>query len=1091
MKTLRIRYPVCLLCTVLALLTLFALAGGALAEESGTCGKDLTWTLQNDTLTISGNGEMQDYEYIEVSQDVLGIHFITFTWDPDGEIFEIPYTTAPWGELQFSRVIVEEGVTRVGACAFYGCLGLTDVSLPDSLVSLGSEAFGECLYLSTIKLPDSLTTIGEKAFSDMGLMATEEEGRPVEITLPNSMTSIDKSAFRNSCIESIILPDSITSIGEEAFEGCDLSYIVLPDSVASIGKFAFAYCYDLADIALPDSVTSIGAYAFANCWELSDITLPDSITSIGEKAFADCRNLFNITLPESLVFIGEQAFDEAVVLTVAEGSYAEEYCKSLEYRYAYEGGIMAANTAPISLKLDESGTLTVSGTGKLNRDVIEVYDVETGNTVLRSWNEAIVHVSHVIVEEGITSVEDNVFEKSSITDVTLPDSVTSIGNMAFSYCDLLESINLPESLSMIGDSAFYDTTLFTVSPGSYAENYCRIHGYHFIYSNGTTPEGLSSIALKLDENGTLTISGSGMLKRFNVEAYDKKTGGYTLCSWKQIREEIVHVIVEDGITSIGENAFEYCYSLTDVILPDSVSSIGPYAFEQCLCLTDINLPDSVTFIGEYAFQYCRELKSIDLPKTLTSIENFTFDGTGLTSIKLPDSIRSIGFAAFSNCSALKNVDLPNDLPEAVISISNQAFEGCTGLTEVYLPPAVSDIGFNAFLDSTTLSVIKGSYAEEYCLVNRHAMGYVDGVLPEGYTFAHIMRWDLDENGVLSIFGTGKMEDLALNWAMAPWYESKDKIVRVVINEGITNIAPRAFSGCSNLTEITIPQSVTVIGRYAFQGCQKLQSIDLHAGITSIEESVFDYCPISKVTVEKGSYAERYCVYRNIPVMHKGEKKASVISQDKYRMCGENLKWSVNNGTLTISGEGEMDDFEEWCYVNAAKAYRPSFWGKSKFSGVDMKPGITNIVDCAFYDRSDLKKVTLPDTVTSIGKKAFQGCGLQEIILPDSIVSIGELAFGECSLQSVILPGNLASIDRSAFTSCTHLKEIELPESLTAIGEYAFSYCTHLKTINLPNSITSIGADAFTGCYSLTIYVDKGSYAETYCKENGLSFSYTE
>ena len=209
------------------------------------------------------------------------------------------------------------------------------------------------------------------------------------------------------------------------------------------------------------------------------------------------------------------------------------------------------------------------------------------------------------------------------------------------------------------------------------------------------------------------------------------------------------------------------------------------------------------------------------------------------------------------------------------------------------------------------------------------------------------------------------------------------------------------------------------------------------------------------------------------------------------MCGENLKWSVNNGTLTISGEGEMDDLEEWCRVNAAKAYRPSFWGKSKFSGVDMKPGITNIVDRAFYDRSDLKKVTLPDTVTSIGKKAFQGCGLQEIILPDSIVSIGELAFGECSLQSVILPGNLASIDKSAFTSCAHLKEIELPESLTAIGEYAFSYCTHLQTINLPNSITSIGADAFTGCYSLTIYVDKGSYAETYCKENGLSFSYTE
>lgn len=829
MKTLRIHYPVCLLCTVLALLTLFALAGGAVAEESGTCGKDLTWTLQNDTLTISGNGEMQDYEYIEVSQDVSGIHTIVFPWD---QILEMPYTTAPWGELHFSRVIVEEGVTRIGAYAFYGCLGLTDVSLPDSLVALGSEAFGGCFYLSTIKLPDSLTTIGEGAFNFMGFMATEEEGRPVEITLPNSMTSIDESAFFYSCIESIILPDSITSIGEKAFEGCDyLSYIVLPDSV----------------------------------------------TSIGEKAFADCRNLINIALPESLVFIGEQAFDEAVALTVAEGSYAEEYCKSHGYRYyAYEDGIMVANSAPISLKLDENGTLTVSGTGKLNRDIIEVYDVETGNTVLRSWKEAIVHVSHVIVEEGITSVEDNVFEKSSITDVTLPDS-----------------------------------------------------------------------------------------------------------------------------------------------------------------------------------------------------------------------IRSIGFAAFSECRALKNVNLPNDLPEAVISIGDQAFEGCTGLTEVYLPPAVSNIWFNAFPDSTTLSVIKGSYAEEYCLVNRHAMRYADGVLPEGYTFAHLRWWVLDENGVLSIFGTGKMEDLALNWAMAPWYESKDKIVRVVINEGITNIAPRAFSGCSNLTEITIPQSVTVIGRYAFLGCQKLQSIDLHAGITSIEESVFDYCPISKVTVEKGSYAERYCVYRNIPVMHKGEKKASVISQDKYRMCGENLKWSVNNGTLTISGEGEMDDLEEWCYVNAAKAYRPSFWGKSKFSGVDMKPGITNIVDCAFYDRSDLKKVTLPDTVTSIGKKAFQGCGLQEIILPDSIVSIGELAFGECSLQSVILPGNLASIDRSAFTSCTHLKEIELPESLTAIGEYAFSYCTHLKTINLPNSITSIGADAFTGCYSLTIYVDKGSYAETYCKENGLSFSYTE
>lgn len=416
---------------------------------SGTCGENLTWTLDDQgVLTISGTGAMQDYAYNNQS---------------------------PWGH-DIKQVVINDGVTSIGAWAFDSCRSLTSITFPDSVTSIGECAFYACRGLTGITLPVSLISIGNHVFNSCSGLTS--------ITLPDGLTSIGFSAF-SGCrsLTGITLPDGLTSIGESAFSGCNsLTGITLPDGLMSIEDTVFYDCRSLTGITLPDSLTSIGECAFYRCSSLQEInasadnpnyasedgvlfskdkkeliafpagwgdyyTISTGVTSIGNGAFSGCNSLTSITLPNGLISIGDYAFSECGIkdITLPDsltsiGEDAFYDCSGLE-------------------SVTFSDNLTNIGKNAFERcSGLKDITLPAGLTSIEegAFSECS-GLTGITLPGSLTSIGDSAFTScSSLTGITLPDGVTGIEGGAFSGCSSLTSITLPASVTRIEDYAFYE-----------------------------------------------------------------------------------------------------------------------------------------------------------------------------------------------------------------------------------------------------------------------------------------------------------------------------------------------------------------------------------------------------------------------------------------------------------------------------------------------------------------------------------------------------------------------------------------------------------------------------------------------------------
>ena len=233
----------------------------------GTCGDNLTWTLNTEdgTLVIAGEGEMKDYNQI--------IEF------------------APWSDYKsyIKYVTLPDGLTSIGYGAFDGCSGLTSVTIPNSVTSIGGYAFRACSGLTSVTIPDSVMSIGNEAFYDCYKLTSN--------TIPNSVTSIGERAFYEcSDLTSVTIGNSVKSIGNEAFYDCSrLTSVTIGNSVTSIGGGAFDGCYSLTSVTIPNSVKSIGSDAFYGCFSLTSVTFGSGVTSIGYQAFGGCSKIQEVT----------------------------------------------------------------------------------------------------------------------------------------------------------------------------------------------------------------------------------------------------------------------------------------------------------------------------------------------------------------------------------------------------------------------------------------------------------------------------------------------------------------------------------------------------------------------------------------------------------------------------------------------------------------------------------------------------------------------------------------------------------------------------------------------------------------------------
>ena len=366
-----------------------------------------------------------------------------------------------------------------------------------------------------------------------------------------------------------------------------------------------------------------------------------------------------------------------------------------------------------------------------------------------------------------------------------------------------------------------------------------------------------------------------------------------------------------------------------------------------------------------------------------------------------------------------------------------------------------------------------------------------------------ITWDISDYGTLFISGNS-MPDYAYNGA--PWFSLKDEIKKVVIGNGVTNIGNYAFKGCSNLTSVTIPNSVKSIGEYAFWGCSGLTSITIPNSVTKIEERAFYGCEsLTSVTIPNsvtsiGNYAFYWCrSLTSVTIPN------SVTSIGDYAFEGcKSLKKIVNCSSLSLSkgslGYGYIAYYADVVYNNVSiegdfgiykdvkgNSYVCNYFGSDK--NITIPKNVYGIADFAFYGCYGLTSVSIPNSVTSIGRASFMGTSLASFIIPNSVTSIGNSAFKGCKgLNSITIPNSVTHIGGEAFEDCTSITSITIPESVTEIGNYAFEGCSrltsltfgvkgirlggplglsNLKTLTILDGVTGIDGSVFYECSGLT------------------------
>ena len=879
------------------------------------------------------------------------------------------------------------------------------------------------LSVKKVVIEDGVTSIGDAAFYDCNNLTS--------ITIPDSVTSIGNAAFSFcSSLTSITIPDGVTSIGNSAFSNCNiLTSITIPNSVTSIGAYAFSYCSSLTSITIPNSVTSIGDAAFSYCINLTSITIPDGVTSIGDAAFSNCISLTSITIPDSVTSIGAYAFSNCWDLTsITIPDSVTSIGKSAFYKCSSLTAISLSCKS--SLKKSDFGEQAdlVSYT---NQHTLTKTEAKAA-TCTEKGNKEYWTCEHC--------------KKYFLSDDTNPETAKAVEQSEFIIPALNHKNAIIQNASEPTETA----------PGYSGDRYCP--DCDTVFEKGHTYWNEDNLTWKLYEDGTLNISGKGAMKDYNSDDNPSPAS--------QKKDSVKKVVIEDGVTSIGNFAFYNCTSLTSITIPDSVTSIELAAFNNCNNLTSITIPDSVTSIGDSAFELCNKLSSITLSNNITSIGNWAFHGCHLTSITIPDSVTSIGAMAFYSCSNLQTISLScksslkkSDFGDKANLVSytnqhlltktaakaatcsesgNKEYWTCEHCGKYFLSDDSNPETAKAVEQSETiLPAIQHKNAElrNSSEPTETSPGYsgdlycpdCDTVVEKGYTYwiEDNLTWKLYEDGTLNISGTGAMKDYDNDPSPAC---RNSNVKKVVIEDGVTSIGNKAFDSCSSLTSITIPNSVTNIGAAAFDSCGSLTSITIPGSVTSIGTVAFYNCSgLTSVTIPDS---------------------VTNIGAAAFDSCGSLTSIVIPNSVTSI------------------ESY--AFSACSSLTSITIPDSVTSIGNNAFDSCSSLTSITIPDSVTSIGNNAFDSCSsLTSITIPDGVASIESYAFYNCSgLTSITIPDSVTNIGAVAFDSCTSLTSITIPDSVTSIESYAFYNCSGLTSITIPDSVTNIGAAAFDSCTSL-------------------------
>lgn len=977
------------------------------SAETGSCGDNLTWTLDgNGTLTISGTGEMQDYGTNYYFRD----HTSYATEENPDPFF--------W-DYDIRRVVIKSGVTTIGDCAFWGCSSMTQISIPDTVVYIGYRAFADS-GLTSVNVPGSVNRIVDLAFENChsltqvsvadgvriwdgafkGCSALADaqgfvivEGRlydyaygPTTVTIPNTVTSIDPYAFvghGDPCVTEIVLPDTVSVIEPYTFwdgDGFDNEvdftdlHLVVPTSVKRFGEFVFAwdldYTIDYAGSPLDWMRVSLCDIRF------TDPEAKQIPVNFGHDHTDAPGLVIGQTVPVTLAPLGSAWFsfvpaETAVYSFVTAGETGTLACMhDAGYTEIVEGDRTGENGTSritvqltagetyffgVGLKENAAGTTSVT----LLKDGI-AWTLDNGTLTISGSGELFIHPWNEYV--GWWTMSDTRLE---ITRVIISEGVTSIGDGVFEECSNMTSITVPSTVTSIGEAAFRGCSALTAI--TLPEGLTRIADYAFDGCSALTRMTIPASVTCIESSAFMSCTG---ITQFIV------TGGMSYGN-------TVYYSSDYAIYDRSQRALlHYPAGRSGVFsIPGSVCSIGDYAFASS-SLTGITLQNNIMSIGECAFTDCHNLTEITLPSSVNSIGDAAFRGSGLTGITIPAGITRIGDSMFSGCDQLASISIP----VSVTRIGEGAFYDCDSLRTVYYGGSEEEwyeISIEGWNDPLRGAEIIFDHTDPVASGTCGAQG-------------DNLTWTLDRDGTLVISGTGAMADFEMGQdaVIDVWTAYKDKVSAVILKEGVTTVGNYGLAGFHYLKTVSIPDSVSMIGYGAFSSDSNLTSFTVSSG---------------------------------------------------------NQSYTAVDGILF-----SLDGYELVKYP-----------GGKAGSAYTIPSGVSILDPYAFDSCFGLSSVTISDGVAIIGERAFRWSGIVSIEFPDSVASIGRYVFEECSdLTSAVIPQHATAIAAGMFCKCYKLTSFTIPANVSEIKDEAFYGCYKMTDITIPLSVTRIGDRAFCGCNSL-------------------------
>ena len=1032
-------------------------------------------------------------------------------------------------------------------------LGMVDtawaISSRDTVVdsgTCGGTLNNSQLMKWTLTSDGTLTISGEGNM--FGAPWSQYKSKIKKVLIGEGVESISDNAFHYyENLRSVSLPSTLTSIGEAAFWACSsLQSITLPNNLTHIGLNAFRACHSLTQVLIPASVTNIDGSAFECCTGLTDVVFEGNSLEFGSGAtFYDCTSLKNV------FFNGTRAD-----WTASRGSSGSVLPAAAQIYYKNDlisSGTCGDNSSGNNTqwKLTKAGTLIITvGTGCTEGGIADfaygkapwyqdIYDsgircliIGSGIKTIGSYAFAdCTDLAEIIVPDGVISIGDGAFQQNSgAKRVVLPPSTAYIGHGALRDCSALTSVSLPDSMSNRlfldmfegctnlksvdipdGITDIYEGDLASCPNWTdiYYDNWGRVWNrvvsnvrdsipdrmnVHFkdnIYDSGSCGE---NVTWTLTADGTLTISGTGAMTDYT---YDSRS------PWYSCRTYIKRVVMQQGVTSIGDHAFWDCSGLTSVTIPDGVTSIGGDAFSGCAALTSVEIPNGVTAIGGSTFSNCIRLAKVTIPKSVTSI----------------------GKNAFYYCESIADVyydGTEEDWAKISISSGNEDLLAAALHCKPTPLTAPSVTGGNDSQGRPTLKWNAVSGAAKYEVYRARSLNgdYIKYSTVTGTSYTNT---SYIENGNTYYYKVRalKSDGTAGAWSSVVSVTYKQTLPAPTVTggndaQGRPTLTWKAVSGAAKYEvyrarskDGTYTKYSTTTGTaytnssYLTSGATyyyKVRALDANgnAGPYSAVVSVTCRLKLTAPTVTGGTDAQ------GRPTL-KWNAVSGAAKYEVYRARskdGDYIKYSTVTGT-SYTNTSYIEDGNTYYYkVRALDANGTAGAWSSIVSVTYRKPATATVAsgkcgDSAawkldaegtltisgtgrMYDyewpadrggtmppwlankyRDSIRALHVEQGITYIGRCAFDSCGnLSDVTLPTSLRIIGQCAFNDCTaLRSIQLPEGLTTIMEDAFNAAG-LVSITFPSTLGELRDGAFMNCEKLQSLRLPEGLTTIGNWAF-------------------------------